>query len=86
MLADFPNLIAYPYASEQVKLAAGQLIDMCGWKGVRQGDAGVYPKQALVLVNYGNATPDDILNLFRQIQQTVLDKFGVKIEPEVNFI
>lgn len=86
LLADFPNLIAYPYASEQVKLAAGQLIDMCGWKGVRQGDAGVYPKQALVLVNYGNATPDDILNLFRQIQQTVLDKFGVKIEPEVNFI
>lgn len=84
--SSFPNLVAYPQPDGRMKLAAGQLIDMCGWKGVRQGDAGVYPKQALVLVNYGNASADDILNLCRQIQESVLEKFNVQIEPEVNFI
>lgn len=82
----FPDLISYPQEENKIKLSAGQLIDLCGWKGKRIGDAGVYAKQALVLVNYGQASATDILNLCKQIQLSVFEKFGISLEPEVNFI
>ncbi|MDY2778674.1 MAG: UDP-N-acetylmuramate dehydrogenase, partial [Alloprevotella sp.] len=71
--------------ADGVKLSAGWLIDRAGWKGYRRGDAGVYPHQALVLVNYGRATGQDIATLAADIQADVKAKFGVDIVPEVNF-
>lgn len=82
----YPNLTHFPFEETSVKLAAGQLIDMCGWKGYREGDAGVYPKQALVLVNYGNAKGEDIVQLYKKIQKSVFDRFQVEIVPEVNIV
>lgn len=83
---EFPNLTGYETAPDSVKLAAGQLIDMAGWKGYRDGDAGVYPKQALVLVNYGNATGKEIQKLFMEIQNSIWNLFQVRIVPEVNIV
>lgn len=82
----YPNLTHFPFEENRVKLAAGQLIDLCGWKGYREGDAGVYPKQALVLVNYGNAKGDDIVQLYKKIQKSVFEQFQVEIVLEVNIV
>ncbi len=82
----FPKLVSYPLGKEKVKLAAGWLIEQCGWKGFRDGDAGVHEKQSLVLVNYGNATGSNILTLAHRIQNSVYERFGVKLEMEVNVI
>ena len=79
----YPDLITFPQQGGMCKLSAGQLIEKCGWKGKRQGNVGVYDKQALVLVNYGAATGQEVMDLARQIQQDVAAHFGVKIEPEV---
>lgn len=82
----FPNIVGYENADGTVKLAAGWLIEQCGWKGYRQGDAGVHPKQALVLVNYNNASGNEIYELSEKIVQSVNGKFGVMLEMEVNII
>lgn len=80
---EHPNLVAYELAHGDYKLAAGWLIDQAGLKGFREGDAGVHKQQALVLVNYGNATGLDILALARKVQSVIFDKFHVALEPEV---
>jgi UDP-N-acetylmuramate dehydrogenase len=80
----FPEIPYYPQSGAGLKLAAGWLIDQCGWKGYRKGDAGCYPLQALVLVNYGEATGAEILNLSDRIIESVFQKFGILLEKEVN--
>ncbi len=80
---EHPGVVSYPFG-DQFKLAAAWLIEQCGWKGRRQGDAGVYPKQPLVLVNYGSATGKEILDLANQVRDSVLEKFGVELSYEVN--
>jgi UDP-N-acetylmuramate dehydrogenase len=83
---EFPNIVGYPVNDKEVKLAAGWLIEQCGWKGYRKGDAGCHAKQALVLVNYRNANGIDIYNLSTEIMNSVEEKFGLFLEREVNII
>jgi len=82
----FPEIVAYPTEDGNYKLAAGWMIDQCGWKGKRKGNAGVHEKQALVLVNLGNATGNEILDLAREVRASVKNMFDVDIEFEVNII
>jgi UDP-N-acetylmuramate dehydrogenase len=93
--AEFPDIPGYPSADTAdskiiggggVKLAAGWLIEQCGWKGYRRGDAGCHALQALVLVNYGQASGKEIYDLSEEILQSVQTKFGVTLEREVNII
>lgn len=86
LLAKFPNLVCYAAAEGKVKLAAGWLIEHCGWKGKRLGDAGVHETQSLVLVNYGSASGLQILDLATKIQNSVLKEFGIQLEMEVNVV
>ncbi|MFJ3466301.1 UDP-N-acetylmuramate dehydrogenase [Pseudomonas sp. NPDC090201] len=81
---EHPGLVAYPQAGGQVKLAAGWLIEQAGWKGFREGDAGVHALQSLVLVNYGAATGLELLKLAQRIQADILERFGVSLEMEPN--
>ena len=83
---NFPGIIGYDNEDGSVKLAAGWLIEQCGWKGFRKGDAGCYFKQALVLVNYGSATGKEIYDLSEEIFQSVKNKFGIELDREVNII
>jgi UDP-N-acetylmuramate dehydrogenase len=80
------SLIPHYPAGNDIKLAAGWLIEQCGWKGFRRGDAGCHSKQALVLVNYGNASGNEIFDLSEEIIRSVEIKFGVLLEREVNII
>lgn len=82
----YPDLVAFPQESGQVKLAAGWLIERAGWKGYRKGDAGVHRLQALVLVNYGHATGKQIVELAHEIQSDIAERFGVQLEVEPNII
>lgn len=82
----YPNIVSFAQDDGQVKLAAGWLIDQAGWKGWRQGDAGVHAKQALVLVNYGTASGVQILALAAQIQADIQQRFAVELEIEPNVI
>ena len=83
---DHPGLVAYENPDGTHKLAAGWLIEQCGWKGVRRGDAGCHEKQALVLVNYGEASGEEIYRLAMEIRASVLEKFAVELETEVNIV
>ena len=78
----FPNLPHYPQANDQVKMAAGWLIDQAGWKGKQLGPVGMFHKQALVLVNYGHASLTDVRQAYGAVQQAVWDKFKIMLEPE----
>lgn len=82
----FPEMPHYTVSETEVKVPAGWLIEQAGFKGKRFGDAGIHKNQALVLVNYGNATGAEILAVSKNIQATILAKFGIAIEAEVNII
>ena len=84
--AQFPDMPHYVVSETEVKVPAGWLIEQAGFKGKRFGDAGIHKNQALVLVNYGNATGQEIFAVSKDIQATVLNKFGIAIEAEVNVI
>ncbi|MDQ9022336.1 UDP-N-acetylmuramate dehydrogenase [Acinetobacter sichuanensis] len=79
---EFPNIPHYPQTNEKVKIAAGWLIDQTGWKGRKLHQVGMFEKQALVLVNYANATLIDVQATYRAVQQDVYNKFNVLLEPE----
>jgi UDP-N-acetylmuramate dehydrogenase len=83
---EHPDAPCYDAGNGMVKVAAGWLIEKCGWKGVRRGDAGVYDKQALVLVNYGKATGTQIIALASEISDSVWSRFGIELEREVEII
>ena len=83
---EYQDIGGYDNGAGEVKLSAGWLIEQCGWKGFKKGDAGCYPKQALVLVNYGNASGKDILDLSNDIRQSVKSKFGIELDTEVNIV
>ena len=82
----FPEMKYYEVSANEVKVPAGWLIEQAGFKGKRFGDAGIHKNQALVLVNYGNATGQEILNVSKNIQETIFKTFGIHIEAEVNVI
>ena len=77
-----PEIVHYPLPDGSVKLAAGWMIDACGWKGKTVGQAGVYERQALVLVNRGGAIGSEVMTLARAIQESVYGRFGIRLEPE----
>ncbi|MEE4096450.1 UDP-N-acetylmuramate dehydrogenase [Pseudomonas viridiflava] len=81
---EHPGVVGYPQADTRVKLAAGWLIEQAGWKGFRDGDAGVHALQSLVLVNYGQATGLQLLSLARRIQADIAERFNVELEMEPN--
>lgn len=81
-----PTIPNYPSVNQEVKVPAGWLIEQCGWKGKKFGEVGVHAQQALVLVNYGNAQGQEIFSLARRIIESVNEKFGIKLTPEVNII
>lgn len=86
LAAKYPDMPHYDAGGERVKIPAGWLIEQCGWKGRSLGRAGVYEKQALVLVNRGGATGREIVGLCEAIQHDVREKFGIKIQTEVNIV
>jgi UDP-N-acetylmuramate dehydrogenase len=83
---EFREITAYPAAHNKMKLAAGWLIEQCGWKGKMVGQTGMHAKQALVLVNAGNATGKELIEHALRVQKSVYEKFGVELEMEVNII
>lgn len=86
LIKNFPEIPSYKVSDDEIKIPAGWLIEKAGFKGKRFGDYGVHKKQALVLVNYGNAKGSDILNLSKLIQKTVNRLFDISIEAEVNIL
>ncbi len=84
--SEFPQMPHYYISEAEEKIPAGWLIDQCSWKGKSIGNAGVHDKQALVLVNRGGATGSEIVHLAEQIQHSVKERFGIGLQPEVNYI
>lgn len=82
ILANYPQIPHYPQATGEIKLAAGWLIEQAGWKGKKLGSVGMFERQALVLVNYADATLQDVVATYQHVQQDVIKKFGVHLEPE----
>jgi UDP-N-acetylmuramate dehydrogenase len=81
---DYSDISGYNMDNGKVKLAAGWLIEKCQWKGKRVGNAGTHSKQSLVLVNYGGAKAEEILQLADEIKNSVFDKFGIILHEEIN--
>ena len=86
LVMQYPVMPSYPQKDGTVKIPAGWLIEQCGWKGKVVGNTGSHKSQALVLVNYGQATGSEIWNLAQEIKKSVADKFGIDINPEVNVV
>ncbi|MCD6332339.1 MAG: UDP-N-acetylmuramate dehydrogenase [Bacteroidales bacterium] len=82
----FPGIPSFPLSDGKYKIPAAWLIEQCGWKGFREGDAGVHPGQPLVLVNYGRASGEQIMNLAKKIERSVNIQFGIQLEKEVRVI
>ena len=82
LLEETPSLVSYPLGGARAKIAEGWLIEACGLKGKRMGQAGVYERQALILVNYGGATGAEIKDLAEEVARNVKYRFGVELEPE----
>lgn len=83
---DYPDVVSFPVTENISKLAAGWLIEKSGWKGKRENNVGMHEKQALVLVNYGNARGAELIAHAKKVQETVKEKFGVVLEMEVNIV
>ena len=83
---EYPEIPSYPAGYDEVKVPAGWLIEKAGWKGYKNGEIGVHAKQALVLVNYGGGKGEDLVNLSKEIQKDVFQKFGISLQTEVNII
>jgi len=83
---EHPSPVYYELPDGRIKVPAGWLIEQCGWKGKRQGDAGCYEKQALVLVNYGKATGEVLYQMAMAIRESVQQRFGIALETEVNIL
>ena len=86
LVSDFVDIVYYPFDEGRVKIAAGWLIDQCGWKGKIVGNTGTWKNQALVLVNQGNATGLEIYAFSEQIIKSVKNRFNITLEREVNVI
>ena len=86
LAAQYPDMPHYDVSDTQVKIPAGWMIEQCGWKGKSLGRAGVHEKQALVLVNLGGATGQEIVRLCETIRHDVKEKFGIELKPEVNVV
>ena len=84
--AEYPDIVSFSSDSGQIKISAGWLIEKCGWKGKRVGDVGTSPDHALVICNLGNATGAEILEFAMRIKEEVANKFGIKLEEEVNIL
>ncbi len=84
--AAHPDMPSFPVSETAVKISAAWLIEQCGFKGKQEGNVGVYEKQALVIVNYGNATGDEIALFAENIRQAVNEKFGILLKPEVYYV
>ncbi len=86
LMASYPNAPFYKVNDLNFKIPAGWLIEQCGWKGKREGNVGMHEKQALVLVNYGEATGQELIDHAHRVIESVKQKFGIDIEPEVNIV
>ena len=83
---EFPDIVSFSSDSGQIKISAGWLIEKCGWKGKRVGNVGTAPDHALVICNFGNATGSEIMEFAMRIKEEVANKFGIKLEEEVNIL